>query len=130
MRIALAVAIAVWTLLAWGGRIGLLTSGEGVAAWLRIGGSLAIGLFTAATLVVPQLEASRKWALIVFSVFTVLVWARSLIVNWVGDGSLPFKLVHSVLALGFFALAWWAFTFANTPPAAEPEASAVSGSSS
>jgi hypothetical protein len=130
MRIALAVAIAVWTLLAWGGRIGLLTSGEGVAAWLRIGGSLAIGLFAAATLVVPHLEGARKWALIVFSVFTVLLWARSLIVNWVGDGSLPFKLVHTVLALGFFALAWWAFTFATSPPAAEPETSAVSGSSS
>ena len=130
MRIALAVAIAVWTLLAWGGRIGLLTSGEGVAAWLRIGGSLVIGLLAVATLVVPQLEGSRKWALIVFSVFTVLLWARSLIVNWVGDGSLPFKLVHTVLALGFFALAWWAFSFATSPPASEPETSAVSGSSS
>ena len=128
MRVALAVAIAVWTLLAWGGRIGLLTSGEGVAAWVRIGGSLVIGLLAAATLVVPQLEGSRKWALIVFSVFTVLLWARSLIVNWVGDGSLPFKLVHTVLALGFFALAWWAFSFATSPPAPEPEASAVSGS--
>jgi hypothetical protein len=129
MRIALAIAIAVWTLLAWGGRIGLLTSGEGVAAWLRIGGSLVIGLFAAATLIVPQLEGARKWALILFSVFTVLLWARSLVVNWIGEGSLPFKLVHTVLALGFFALAWWAFSFAASPPAAEPETSAVSGSS-
>lgn len=129
MRIALAIAIAVWTLLAWGGRIGLLASGEGVAAWLRIGGSLVIGLFAAATLVVPQLEGARRWALIVFSVFTVLLWARSLIVNWVGNGSLPFKLVHTVLALGFFALAWWAFSFATSPATDQPETSAVSGSS-
>lgn len=122
MRVALAIAITVWTLVAWGGRIGLLTSGEGVGAWLRIGGSLSIGLLAATTLVFPQLEEARKPALIVFAVFTVVLWLRSLIVNWVGDGSLPFKLVHTVLALGFFALAWWAFTFATSPAETEPQA--------
>lgn len=114
MRIALAVAIAVWTLVAWGGRIGLLTSTDGLGAWLRIGGSLAIGLFAAATLVVPQLEGGRRAGLIVFAVFTVVLWVRSLVVNWLGDGSMPFKLVHTVLAFGFFALAMWAFWFANS----------------
>lgn len=114
MRIALATAITVWTLAAWGGRIGLLTSGEGVDAWLRIGGSLLVDVFAAATLVIPQLEAVRKPASIVFSVFTVVLWVRSLIVNWAGDGSLPFKLVHTVLALGFFILAWWALTASST----------------
>lgn len=123
MRVALAIAITVWTLVAWGGRIGLLTSGEGIGAWLRIGGSLLIGLFAAAALAFPQLESARRPALILFSVFTLVLWVRSLIVNWVGEGSLPFKLVHTVLALGFFALAWWAYSYAASAlvTGAEPE---------
>ena len=116
MRLGLAIAITAWTLAAWGGRIGLLTNGEGMGAWLRIGGSLLVGLFAGAALVFSQLEAARRPALMVFAVFTVVLWARSLIVNWVGDGSLPFKLVHTVLALGFFALAWWAFSYATSGP--------------
>jgi hypothetical protein len=125
MRVALGVAIAVWTLAAWGGRIGLLTSTEGVSDWIRIGGSLLVGLFAAATLLIPQLEGARKWALIVFSVFTVILWVRSLIVNWAGDGTLPFKLVHTVLAIGFFALAVWAFAFATGSTSSDPEAAAA-----
>lgn len=122
MRTALAIGIAVWTLVAWGGRIGLLTSGEGLGAWLRIGGSIVIGLFAAATLLVPQLEGARKPALIVFAVFTVVLWMRSLVVNWTGDGSMPFKIVHTVLAIGFFALAWWAVSFVTSDADAQPEA--------
>lgn len=121
MRVALGVAIAVWTLAAWGGRIGLLTSEEGLLAWVRVGGSLLVGLFAAATLLIPQLEGARRWALIVFSLFTVILWVRSLIVNWAGGGTLPFKLVHTVLAVGFFALALWAFAFATGSPSSDPE---------
>jgi hypothetical protein len=125
MRVALAIAITVLTLVAWGGRIGLLTSGEGLGAWLRIGGSLLVGVFAVATLALPQLEPLRKPALIVFSVFTVVLWIRSLVVNWAGDGSLPFKLVHTILALGFFALAWWAYTFATLSSETGAELEAV-----
>jgi hypothetical protein len=128
MRVALGIAIAVWTLAAWGGRIGLLTSEEGLSAWIRIGGSLLIGLFAAASLLIPQLEGARRWALIVFSLFTVVLWARSLIVNWAGDGTMPFKLVHTVLAIGFFVLAWWAFSFAAGPSSSnQPSAEARQG---
>lgn len=126
MRVALGIAIAVWTLAAWGGRIGLLANGEGIWAWVRIGGSLVIGLFAAATLLTPQLEGARRPALIVFSVFTVVLWARSLWVNWVGDGSLPFKLVHTVLALGFFALAAWAIAYANGSVGSDQPTAAIS----
>lgn len=119
MRLALALAIVVWTSVAWGGRVGLLAGGEGLGTWLRIGGSLLVGLFAAATLVIPQLEGARRWALIVFSVFTVVLWARSLVVNWVGDGTLPFKLVHTVLALGFLVLVWWAVTFVSSSASGE-----------
>lgn len=129
LRIALAVAIAVWTLAAWGGRIGLLTGDEGgIGTWIRIGGSIAIGLFAAATLVVPQLEAARKPALIVFSIFTAVIWIRSMIANWTGSGSLPFKLVHTVLAIGFFALAGWAFIYASTGGADSSGGETSSGS--
>ena len=110
--LVLAISIVAWTVIAWGGRVGLLTSDEGVGAWIRIGGSLLIGLFAASALVLPQLSAVRKPTLILFSIFTVALWVRSLLVNWGGDGSLPFKLVHTVLALGFFALATWAFVTA------------------
>jgi hypothetical protein len=71
-------------------------------------------MFAAAALVLPQLEPVRKPALIVYSLFSVVLWARSLLVNWAGDGSLPFKLVHTVLALGFFVLAVWAYGFATS----------------
>ena len=117
MNRPLAISIAAWTLLAWGGRIGLLVGGEGLASWLRIGGSLLIGLFAAATLVAPRLESARRPTLLVFAVFTVLLWARSLYVNWTGSGSLPFKMVHTVLALGFFAFALWALAAARAPVA-------------
>ena len=126
MRVALAIAITVLTLVAWGGRIGLLTSGEGLGAWLRIGGSLLVGVFAVAALALPQLEPLRKPALIVFSVFTVVLWIRSLVVNWAGAGSLQFKLVHTILALGFFALAWWAYTFATLSSETGAELEAVS----
>lgn len=99
----------MWTLLAWGGRIGLLTSDEGLGSWLRIGGSLVVGLASAAALVIPQMEPARKPLLIGFAVWTVVLWVRSLLVNWMGSGSLPFKLVHTGLAIGFFVLAVLAF---------------------
>ena len=115
MRVPLAIGISVWTLAAWGGRIGLLTSGEGWDAWLRIGGSVLIGLFAAATLIFPRLESVRRPTLIVFAVFTVILWTRSLVVNWTGDGSMPFKIVHTILAVGFFALVTGAVALAHTP---------------
>lgn len=115
MRTGLAIAIGIWTLIAWGGRIRLLTEGEGFGAWLRIAGSLLVGFLAVAALLVPRFQAARVPVLVVFSVFTVALWIRSLTVNWAGDGSLPFKLVHTVLALGFFALAWWALAFAVSP---------------
>ncbi len=111
MKTALAISIAALTLAAWGGRIGLLTEGEaGLWDWIRIGGSLAIGLFTAVALLVPALESVRSPALVVFAVWSVVLWGRALIVNWAGSGSLPFKLVHTVLAAAFFALAVWAWS--------------------
>ncbi len=72
---------------------------------MRIGGSAAVGLLTAIALIWGR---DRSWAHVVigsFVVWTVALWARSLLVNWLGDGSLPFKLIHTTLALGFLGLA-------------------------
>lgn len=113
MKTALGISIAVLTLAAWGGRIGLLTEGEaGVWDWVRIGGSLLVGLLAASTLLVSALEPARRPALILFSVWSVVLWGRALVVNWAGDGTLPFKLVHTALAVGFFGLAIWAWMVA------------------
>jgi hypothetical protein len=122
MKTWLAIAMAVWTLLAWGGRIGLLVGGEGVGSWVRIGGSILIGLFAAATLVAPRLESIRRPTLVVFALFTVVLWTRSMYVNWTGSGSLPFKLVHTGLALGFYGLAFWALSVARGPAPAGGDA--------
>lgn len=109
MKTALGLAIAILTVAAWGGRIGLLTESEaGLSDWLRIGGSLLIGLSTATILLVPVLERFRRPALIVFAIWSVVLWARALVVNWAGGGTVPFKLVHTFLALAFFGLAVWA----------------------
>jgi hypothetical protein len=122
MKVWLAIAVAGWTLLAWGGRIGLLVGGEGFGSWMRIGGSILIGLFAASTLVLPRLESIRRPTLVVFALFTAVLWARSMYVNWTGSGSLPFKLVHTVLAMGFYGLALWALSVARAPASARGDA--------
>ena len=109
----LAIAIAVWTLLAWGGRIGLLVGGEGTWSMVRIGGSFLVGLMAVMVLTIPTLRQARRVTLIVFGVFTSVVWLRSLYVNLTGSGTLAFKLVHTVLALGFLALAVWSLLVAR-----------------
>ena len=106
----LAGAIVIWTLIAWGGRISLLVGSEDLWAWARIGGSIVLALIVGIGLVVAPSRGWTRWGLVVFSVWTALIWARSLVVNWLGSGSMPFKLVHSALAAGFFGLAWWAWS--------------------
>ena len=114
MEVVLGVSIGVVTLAAWGGRIGLLTEGEaGPGDWVRIGGSLVIGLAASASLLVSALEPIRQSTLILFALWSVVLWGRALIVNWVGSGSLPFKLVHTFLAAAFFTLAVWAWSSAT-----------------
>lgn len=109
-RTWLAVAIAAWTLLSWGGRIRLLTDAEqgDLANWARIGGSLVIGLTAAAVIFWAQGSGLERWGLTLFAAWSVAVWARSLITVWSGDQPAAFKTVHTVLAAGFFVLAYLA----------------------
>ena len=110
LRIAVGVGIVLWTLAAWGGRIGLLAEGEADAgAWVRIAGSILVGVVAGAAIALPGLEWLIRPAVWVFVVWTAVLWTRSLYVNWTGSGSLPFKIVHTVLAIGFAVLGWLAF---------------------
>lgn len=124
----LAAGVLLWTGVAWGGRIGLLTDGEGWTDLLRIGGSLLIGLVTAIALAVPLLRSRSSPLLYIFSIWTVGLWARSMVVNWSGSGGLPFKLVHTVLAAGFFGLAYLVWRVARSRPEETADMSEVTGS--
>jgi hypothetical protein len=125
----LAAAVLLWTGVAWGGRIGLLTDGDGRSDLLRIGGSLLLGLATAIALAMPSLRPRSAPQLYLFAVWTVGLWLRSLVVTWTGSGSLPFKLVHTILAIGFFILAYLVWKVARSrtgdEPALSPEVSEV-----
>lgn len=118
----IAAAIIGWTLIAWGGRVALLTGGEDLWGLLRILGSLLVAAFVALTLLVSGLRSGRRVALWSFAIWTVVVWARSLIVNWVESGTLAFKLVHTALGVGFLALVVWALLAATRGrPVSEPD---------
>lgn len=97
-------AAAVWTFIAWGNRIGLLTGDESSDpwTWIRVGGSLVFGV----ALAVIGIELWRgrplsPWMARVFVGFAALmlvVWIRSAASVLTGDESLAFKAVHVVLA--------------------------------
>lgn len=108
-RTILAIGIAAWTLLSWGGRIRLLTEAEqDVGNWLRIGGSLLIGAAAVAVLFIVDRTGWERWVLTVFAAWSTVIWLRSVVSVWSGDQSLPFKAVHTILALGFFFLSYQA----------------------
>ncbi len=109
-----AAGVLLWTGVAWGGRIGLLTDGEGRTDLIRIGGSLLLGLATAIALAVPSLRPRSAPLFFLFSFWTAVLWLRSMVVTWTGSGSLPFKLVHTVLAAGFFGLAYLVWNAARS----------------
>lgn len=109
----LAAAILAWTVIAWGGRVGLLTSGDDWADITRIAGSIVVGVAAAVALYAGRPGRWMRATLYGFVIWTVAIWGRSLVVNWTGPGSLPFKLVHTVLALGFLSLSVWVWATAR-----------------
>ena len=108
-RLVIALSIVIWTSLAWGGRIGLLNDSDSIWDWVRIGGSGVVGLLVALALVASPGDRVTGGVVVLFVVWTTVLWTRSLAVNWTGDGSIAFKLVHTALAGGFFTLSWLAW---------------------
>lgn len=109
-RTVLALAIAAWTLLAWGGRVRLLTDAEqgDLGNWVRIGGSLLVGAVAVLVLFLAAGSGWELWGLSLFAAWSAIIWVRSLVIVWAGDQSMAFKLVHTVLAVGFLVLAYLA----------------------
>jgi hypothetical protein len=109
-RPVLALAIVAWTLITWGGRVRLLTDAEqaDLANWVRIGGSLLIGVLAAAVLLLAPGRGLERWLLTAFAAWSSVIWLRSLVTVWSGGESAAFKLVHTLLATGFFVLAYLA----------------------
>lgn len=98
-------AAAVWTFIAWGNRIGLLTGDERSEpwTWIRVGGSLLFGaILLVVALMLWRGGEPAGWMRAVFVSFLVLmlaIWTRSAISVLGGDESIGFKVVHVVLAL-------------------------------
>lgn len=109
-RIWLAIGILGWTAATWGGRIRLLTGAEQAdpSNWVRIGGSILIGLAAAGVLVWAGGGQIERWVLTLFAIWSTAIWLRSLVTVWAGDGSMAFKLVHTVLAIGYVVLSYLA----------------------
>ncbi len=114
------MAILAWTAISWGGRVGLLTDVDAAAVgtWLRVGGSIIIGVATAWS--AWRRPAIHPTIAVVFTAWTVILWTRSLLVTWIDPPSLAFALVHTVLALVWFGLAWWVWTTRAAPAPAVP----------
>ena len=112
-------AAAIWTFIAWGNRISLLTGDEASEpwTWIRVGGSLLFGMALAVIgFVLWWGRPLSPWMARVFVGFAALmlvVWIRSAASVLTGDESVAFMAVHVVLAsisigfgivLGRFAL--------------------------
>jgi hypothetical protein len=100
-------------MIAWIGRVILLTPGDYWLDWARVVGSLAVGLIAGLLLIIPVPRGWARTGIYVFSVWTIVVWARSLLVNWMGSGTMAFKLIHTALALGFGLLVWWGLSMSR-----------------
>lgn len=121
-RRVVAGAVILWTLVAWGGRITLLEGSEDPSAWIRIMGSLLVGAAAAVVLAVPTLGRVLRPVLAVFVLWSLVVWTRALIVVWGAPAPLGFRLAHTLLAVGFYALAWAVVVSASrSHPVARPD---------
>ena len=104
-----ATAAAGWTAVVWGNRIGLITSAEAENAWAvaRIAGSLAfvalLGAIAWRVRFSGVVKSLDQIVLVAFLVWNLAVWVPSLISVLPGDFSLPFKIVHVILATGSLA---------------------------
>jgi hypothetical protein len=128
-RRGLGWAILVWTAISWGGRIRLLTDVDAgdLWSWVRIGGSFAIGLVVGLSLILGR--GARPMA-VLFAAWTIPIWARSLFMVWAEPNTIGFRLVHTALAVVWFALALWALRWALGRSGGDQATGSGSGASS
>jgi hypothetical protein len=98
--------ILAWTLVSWGGRIRLLTDVDAndLWSWARIGGSFVVGVVAGLAMILGK--GGRPMA-VLFAVWTVPIWARSLFTVWTETNTIGFRLVHTALAGVWFGLVAW-----------------------
>ena len=116
----LAAVIGLWAAVTWGGRIGLLAGDETPVAKARIAVSLAVAV--AAVAAILSRASWMRPAVGIYSATTLLIWVTS-VISVVGDASssLPFKLVHLVLAAISIVIAVVAWRSIVNRPELEPE---------
>ncbi len=122
-RRIVAVVVVLWAAVTWGTRIGLLTDAEAAdpLTWLRVGGSLATA-FAAA--VVLGFGVPAAWVVGVYGLWAVGVWGTSLMSVWTDPHPLGFRLVHTLLAVASWLVAWaaWRAVRRSRRPVQEPVA--------
>ena len=117
-RRILAVAVAVWTLIAWGGRLMILDMTAGWDA-IRVVGSLVVGGVSVAVLLIRR--AGLRVVAYVFTGWTLGVWGRSVFNVWRDSNTLGFRLIHTLLAAGFAYLAWRLLSLARGKSVSGPD---------
>ena len=102
----LGLVIVVWTLAVWLPRIWIIPVGD---LWelIRIVVSIAVGLGAALALV--RRGRFTNSMLLAFLVWSAGVWGRTLWNYWALNNPPELRLVHTLLAIGYFYLAWRAY---------------------
>jgi len=102
-------AFVAWTLFLWATRIRNVVQDDELSTGAAgLAGAIAV-VFLLASISLPVLAARRRdllgRAVRVVMTATILWWAMRLVTNLVGDGSVGFKAVHTILAVLTIALA-------------------------
>lgn len=120
-------AFAVVTLVIWGNRIWLAWTNDEDTVAQKLMWSTPITLFVAAALVILVLQArgvgrtgSFDKLVRVFAAGTGVYWAVRLPMILAGDWSLPFKVVHTVLAVASVVAAASAWRSLERPTTGSP----------
>lgn len=102
-RISLAWSIGLWALVTWGGRIAIVfdTGSDAADRW-RI--AIAVLTAVAAVLTLATDRVARP-TVTTYALVSGVIWVRSSISVIGGGGTVPFQVVHAVLATVSVALA-------------------------
>lgn len=113
-------ALAVWTLVVWGGRIRNAVSGDEGA------GALVLATTFVALAVAVLATRGHRLAVLALAGWTVAVWAVRIVdIAVLSDHEAAFVVVHAALAAASIALALWAARAASAQRDVEGEGEAA-----